>query len=779
MDLAARGLAAQQLGDTATAIALYSQSLALQPGNPDALHMLGVAHMQQFEPEKALSLIEQAADLTGWRIAMMRHNYGWALSVFMSARPPGNLQARAAAVAQIRRARIAERGVIHPRVAVLAICTTARQAGVWMAQLSEQTQPPSVTAILLPEDESLAFSANASTLSHGLITHIFPLRPVDPASLIGDVLDTLDADYVQLLRDPVTFAPTRLQQMAAALEQSGAVWGFSKASLDKSIAASALPDPPMLDALNGLSRLQHRLRLGDTLLERPQLPLTISNLIFERVFLFDVLRDSLAATPTALALSLAAVWHSEPLFVDAHTFSIDRATLAALDHERSSESSQQMMLDFVQRIIGPAPAPNPLAPHANADGIDVLKRALRGGLGSRFNQHQLQHVAQSIRASRSDSARTLTERGIEFIGFARAESGLGENLRSLVRAATTTELASCISASDVDIDSGIRNSDTSIDTYMDGRMFRTRVICVNPDVLGEAFHHDGFGRFPDAYRIGFWFWELERIPRMWVKHAHLIDEIWVATDFVADAVRRDVRDRPVIKIRTPVMTPRIDRVYSRSEFGLRDDCCLFMFSFAYGSFATRKNPEATIRAFRLAFPLGTEAVQLVIKTSQSELFTASRDALVALAANDPRITFINSYLSRHQLIGLQSVIDCYVSLHRSEGLGLGLAECMAQGKPAIATRYSGNLEFMNDQNSLLVDYTLIPVAEGEYPDFEGQVWADASVSHAADQMRSVFLDPPRAEQLGRAGAAYLAEHFSYEAIGRAILSRYAAIEQKR
>ena len=778
MDVALQGLAAQQAGDAPAAIALYRESLALDPDNADALHMLGVAHMQQFDPKAALAFIQRAADLTAWQIPEIRHNYGWVLSVLMSARPPANLSARAAVVAQGSCARVAQWNRSKASVAILALCDSYQQAGAVLEQMRQQSQPPMAIVVLLPASECGALLKSIDNEPSGPLPIIFPSELPHSAAAMIDALRTLDSRFVQLVADTVLFTASRLAQMVEALGSSGAQWGFSKAALDNDEAGPTPASvPPMLAALNGLERLTHRPRMGDLLLERPGLPVTLSNLMFERELLIRVLGDPLASPPSALGLSLAAVWRAEPLFVNADTLRVTRRTVEDRDGECLTDACQTMMRVFVDRVINSPSAPNPLAPHLGADGVDVLKRALRGGLGSKLGKAQLLRIEQLIRDD--SSGHPLMAEGIEFIGFVRAESGLGENLRALVRATATTPLEGAVSVADVDIDSGIRNADSSVDHYMDGRMFRTRVICVNPDMLGEAFHHDGFGRYQDAYRIGFWFWELERLPRMWIDHARLVDEVWVATDFVADAVRRDVTGRPVVKIRTPVITPTLDRVYSRPEFGLRDDCCLFMFSFAYGSFATRKNPEATILAFRRAFPLGTEQVQLVIKTSQSELFTTARANLTALAAADTRIVFINNYLSRQALIGLQSTIDCYLSLHRSEGLGLGLAECMALGKPAIATAYSGNLEFMNGDNSFLVDFKLIPVREGEYPDFEGQVWADASVEHASAHMKNVYNDHTRAAKIGLAGKNYLAQHFSHQAVGQAILARYAAIQRIR
>ena len=97
---------------------------------------------------------------------------------------------------------------------------------------------------------------------------------------------------------------------------------------------------------------------------------------------------------------------------------------------------------------------------------------------------------------------------------------------------------------------------------------------------------------------------------------------------------------------------------------------------------------------------------------------------------------------------LQAIAAAYVCLHRSEGLGLGLAECMALGKLVIGTRWSGNLESMDDRNRLLVDCHLVDVRPGEYPHGEGQRWAEASIEHAAILMRRLYDDRDCARALG-------------------------------
>ena len=158
----------------------------------------------------------------------------------------------------------------------------------------------------------------------------------------------------------------------------------------------------------------------------------------------------------------------------------------------------------------------------------------------------------------------------------------------------------------------------------------------------------------------------------------------------------------------------------------------------------------------------------MIKTSHSELFQPQVDALTKIAEGDGRIVFLNRYLSRDELTGLQSISDCYVSLHRSEGLGLGMAEAMSLGKPTIATGYSGNLAFMNETNSLLVDYKMVPVRPGEYINADGQCWADADIDDAARKMRFVYENQAQAQALGHHARLSLARDFSLDAVGQRI-----------
>ena len=146
--------------------------------------------------------------------------------------------------------------------------------------------------------------------------------------------------------------------------------------------------------------------------------------------------------------------------------------------------------------------------------------------------------------------------------------------------------------------------------------------------------------------------------------------------------------------------------------------------------------------------------------------------LRALIGGDDRIVIVDGFFTRDQVSGLQTVVDAYLSLHRAEGLGLGLAESMYQGKPVIGTGYSGNLEFMNEQNSCLIDYRRVSIAKGEYIcDDERFEWAEPDVGHAAHHMRRLVDDADFRVRIATRGQQDIRSRFTLAATAAAIRGR--------
>ncbi len=245
-----------------------------------------------------------------------------------------------------------------------------------------------------------------------------------------------------------------------------------------------------------------------------------------------------------------------------------------------------------------------------------------------------------------------------------------------------------------------------------------------------------------------------------------MDEVWTASEFAALSVRTATRKR--VRVVPLPVSVSLSRPYTRAEFGLPEDRFVFLFTLDFHSFLARKNATGLVAAFRAAFPAGDERVVLLIKTTNGHDRPAEVAHLREAIDGDARIELRDGYLGREDVFGLESVADAYVSLHRSEGFGLGLAESMYLGKPVIGTAYSGNLEFMTPENSCLVGYRLVDVRDGEYPYAYGQVWAEPDLDHAARLMRRLADDPAFAAALGRRAAADIRATLSPDRIGARI-----------
>jgi glycosyltransferase involved in cell wall biosynthesis len=365
---------------------------------------------------------------------------------------------------------------------------------------------------------------------------------------------------------------------------------------------------------------------------------------------------------------------------------------------------------------------------------------------------------------------------VNLLGYARGEFGIAENVRSYARAIEQQGHPFLIF--NFDVGTASRQRDNSMERHFsDTLRYAQNVFFINADQMQIARDVLGRQAFAGHHNIGFWVWELENFPRDWRGAFDLVDEVWVPTEFVRKAIA--VRtDKPVLRMPKAIEFEAPVGM-DRAHFGLPGDEFVFLFSYDFNSFASRKNPEATIAAFRAAFADGTGGVRLLVKSTNGGRFPDKLAALQHSVVDDPRIEVRDGFLSREEMFGLQNTTDCYVSLHRSEGFGLGMAECMYLGKPVIATAYSGNLDFMDHDNSLLVDYKMVSLRNGDYPYWQGQQWADADVAHAARLMRQVFDDREFAQRIGAAAAASIRRTNSKIVCGAAVAKRLGEIDRRR
>lgn len=373
---------------------------------------------------------------------------------------------------------------------------------------------------------------------------------------------------------------------------------------------------------------------------------------------------------------------------------------------------------------------------------------------------------------------------LDVYGYFSRWFGLGECARLYARVMLAAGWP--VSLHDVDINVPHSRRDHTFSSHFERHVqSECTLVFVNPDHWQEALRcierakgtreSDGSGR----YVIGYWFWELEEFPEAWLAALDQVDEIMVSSAFVERAVRR-VCNKPVTVIPLPILADSASAL-QRRHFGLPEGDTIFFCAFDFNSSIARKNPYAVIDAFRKAFPLGNEKVFLLIKSSNGYKQRGLLWALMDAAAVDDRILVRDDMLERDHLQALHQCIDVHVSMHRSEGFGLGLAEAMSLGKPVIATAYSGNQEFMTPSNSCPVRFRMVPVLDGQYPHAKGQRWADPDIADAARWMHVLHGDRAMAARLGAQAAHDIARHFSAEAC-IAVLSqrlRTIAIERLR
>jgi glycosyltransferase involved in cell wall biosynthesis len=368
--------------------------------------------------------------------------------------------------------------------------------------------------------------------------------------------------------------------------------------------------------------------------------------------------------------------------------------------------------------------------------------------------------------------------GINFVGDLRVDIGLGESSRLLVNAACHAHIP--VAYSEVALPFENRGHDV-IENLAQGSPYSFTIVHLNVPELPHAFETIPHKTFEGKYVIAFWYWELPEFPSEWCWAFDYLDEIWVASRYTQDTIAR-VSPVPVVRIPLPITVHPTK--CTRRDFGIPENEFCFIFSFSPSSSVGRKNPFGVIEAFSRAFANADNPPFLIIKTHHLDsvygrkLATPLQDAM-----RDIPGMLITDNLSRQEMTNLLSLSDCYISLHRSEGFGLGMAEAMALGKPVIATAYSGNMDFMSLVNSYGVRYNLCEIKQEDhiyFPEMKrvyqsGGMWADPDLGHAGELMTHVYQNREQAQQRGRQAQYDIITTFNQQNTGQMMLSRLQTI----
>lgn len=329
-------------------------------------------------------------------------------------------------------------------------------------------------------------------------------------------------------------------------------------------------------------------------------------------------------------------------------------------------------------------------------------------------------------------------------GAFRSASGLGQSARLSYEALDREGFA----VLGIDLTSSLRQPlDLPEFPHRDGRATTgsgTLILHVNAPLVPLALWSIGRPVVTSKHVVGYWAWELPRVPDEWTYGVPFVHEIWVPSSFVADALKPIAGGRPMYVVPHPVAVRDPFGNMQRTGDG-HPFTVLTMLNAA--SSIDRKNPHAAIAAFRRAFA-GDMSAQLIVKTCNLGLWPSLRDRLHAAVEGEPNITIKDGVASDAEITSLFRQADVLLSLHRSEGFGLVLAEAMLAGVPVVATDWSGSRDFLSSETGFLVPYRLVAAGDIQRTyDFPSMTWAEADVAAAADRLRWIRDHPDDAQSV--------------------------------
>lgn len=287
------------------------------------------------------------------------------------------------------------------------------------------------------------------------------------------------------------------------------------------------------------------------------------------------------------------------------------------------------------------------------------------------------------------------------------------------------------------------------------------------DAADMAVLHDAPERYPSILEqipalrnkrlAAFCVWENEVLPKAYVEPLQAVQEVWTPSRFS--------RQSMLARFPHAKLLPHVARRVSPSEGDLRfaretlkKQPGEFIFFSVIDAVNPRKNARGLLSAFARLRALSGPSVRLVLKQYRAYIDYSSL----------PGVSSIEGDLSEGQMAALHVLSDAYVSAHHAEGWGLGLSQAMAYGKPVIATGYSGNMDYMDEENSLPVRHSMVPVSQemaDRIPLFTtDMLWAAPDEDHFVSCM--LRAAGGRLPTKLRANAALICERFGKESVCR-------------
>jgi len=428
----------------------------------------------------------------------------------------------------------------------------------------------------------------------------------------------------------------------------------------------------------------------------------------------------------------------------------------------------------------------PIEPNERRSGFLARVKAAVAGEPERLSE-----AARPVASSAGDGSDLVVARltaeadayrqadfGINLAGYFHALTGMGESARSMFR----TLEAGGVACNKMPLPSYHLSRSIDVEYLFRGELIRdhnpaykVNLVVANGDDYRHVRSRLPYAFWQDRKNIGYWVWETEELPREGADCGGLA-EIWTPSEYSASAIRKAV-DIPVHVVPHVLDFEEIDAsVANARKFGIPEGKVVYGFFWDCKSVVERKNPQAALNAFRQAFGLESSNTMLVFKVGSPE-FAPQEFAKLKQAAQGLDVLWITETLSRTDTLSLMKSLDVYVSLHRSEGFGLTCAEAMAMGKPVVASDYSGNVDFMDSGNSLLIPTSVYEtkLAHGPYP--AGTRWGDPDVEVAADALRSL-LDQRRRTEIGEKAQRSIRRRLHPATVAETVLKLLQRVDPK-
>lgn len=394
----------------------------------------------------------------------------------------------------------------------------------------------------------------------------------------------------------------------------------------------------------------------------------------------------------------------------------------------------------------------------------ILKKAKVSIINSAFNKKNYKRISYRKNAYPF---------GVNLFGYIKAQMGLGEGARLIAKALSKTHIPFGII--DTKVGNPFNHEDNSFNNKIIKKpVYSINIFHINPEQFPSLEISLPQNTWDKRYNIGIWLWELAEFPKEWENAFKQVDEIWAPSKFCCGTFKKSA---PVPVTLIPYgIEPDFDNNLSREYFHLPENIFLFLVMFDVNSTLQRKNPIGAIKAFKKAFSKENKKVGIVIKinNANSEALNTIKSELKGYK----NVYIINKTLSKTEVNTLIRLCDTFVSLHRSEGFGLVIAEAMYLKTPVIATNYSANVDFMSTDTACCVDYTLIKI-DRDYNMYKlDQMWAEPDIVQASVFMKILFSDKNYRNELTINAYSYITSNFSVKLSANKIAKRINKLLRK-